>query len=186
MQTRGDLPVLFTPLAIAVCFISSYALFYLITDPTQFGIYRPRHDWLYVHVFSGIVAMLLCPIQFWLGVNRRSTTVHRVLGIIYVTAVGVGAITAFYLAWHTDFGWVFGLGFAMMAFAWISSTGLATIAICRRCVEQHREWITRSYVLTFSFVTFRVVDVALEMAKAGTIMERKPRRVGWRGRCRFW
>ena len=89
------------------------------------------------------------------------------------TAVAVSGTAAFYLAAHTDFGWVFGLGLASMASAWMISTTLATIAICLRRVEQHREWMIRSYVVTFGFVTFRILESILDMAKIGTILERK-------------
>jgi hypothetical protein len=99
--------------------------------------------------------------------------VHRSLGVLYVIGVVTCATTAFYLALHTDFGWVFGLSFASMACAWVISTSLAVIAICRRSVVQHREWMIRSYVLTFGFVTFRILDGILEMTQAGTIVERK-------------
>jgi hypothetical protein len=173
MRTRGDFPVLFAPLVIVVCFLSSYALPYLIADPAQFGIYRPRYHWLYAHVVSGSLALLLGPVQIWLGMNRLHKVIHRMLGIAYVVAVSAGATTAFYLAWRTDFGWVFGLGFATMAFAWIGCTAMAMLAISWHCIEQHREWVTRSYVLTSAFVTFRMIDSILEMMNAGNILERK-------------
>jgi hypothetical protein len=86
--------------------------------------------------------------------------------------VGTGTAAAFYLAFHTDFGWVFGMGMTAMAVAWIITTALATISICRSMVEQHREWMIRSYVVAFSFVTFRVLTTLFEMVRAGTLVER--------------
>ena len=65
-----------------------------------------------------------------------------------------------------------GVGFASMASAWIITTAFATIAICLHQVEQHREWMIRSYVVTFAFVTFRFLDGALETARIGTMVER--------------
>jgi hypothetical protein len=172
MRARGNIVVLGLPTVIALCFLYSFALMYLTADPGQFGIYRQRHDWLYAHVLAGTVALLSGPVQLWLGLNRRTAIAHRILGVLYVVAVGVGGTAAFYLAFHTDFGWVFGLGFTSMASAWVITTALATIAICLHRVEQHREWMIRSYVITFSFVTFRILEWALEIAKAGTIVER--------------
>jgi hypothetical protein len=172
MRLRGNIVVLTVPTFVALWFVIAYALMYLTPDPAQFGIYRPRHDWLFVHVITGTIALLIGPTQLWLGLNRWTAFVHRILGITYVAGVSVSAVAAFYLAAHTDFGMVFGLGFGTMASAWLITTTLATIAICLRRVEQHREWMIRSYVITFAFVTFRALQAGLEIAKVGTMVER--------------
>ena len=172
MRQRGNLPVLVVPLAIGLCFVSSYALTYLTADPSQYGIYKPRQDWLYFHILAGVIALLTGPVQLWLGLNRRTAVPHRVLGVVYVFTVVMSAGASFYLAAHTDFGWVFALGFGSMALVWIVTTGLATVAISLRRVEQHREWMIRSYVVTFAFVTFRILDTIFETAKFGTMVER--------------
>jgi hypothetical protein len=39
-------------------------------------------------------------------------------------------------------------------------------------VEQHREWMVRSYAVTFGFVTFRVVYAILDIMEFGTMVER--------------
>jgi hypothetical protein len=181
MRQRGNILVLGAPTVIALWFIYGFALMYLTTDPGQFGIYWPRHQWLYAHVAAGIVAILSGPIQLWLGLNRHTAIFHQILGIIYVVSVGVSGTCAFYLAKHNDFGWVFGLGFGTMAFVWMISTAIATIAICLRSVEQHREWVIRSYVLTYGFVTFRLTYTVLDIAKKGNTVERMSAAVwlGW-------
>src|SRR5215470_13741500 len=158
MRRSGTIVVLGAPTVIALWFISGFALTYFTTEPAEFGIYWPRHQWLLAHVIAGIVALLLGPAQLWFGTNTITGMIHRILGVLYVTAVVVGGTAAFYLAVHTDFGWVFGMGF---------------IVICLHRAEQHREWMIRSYVVTFSFVTFRVLEVVLDSAKLGTIVERK-------------
>ena len=48
------------------------------------------------------------------------------------------------------------------------TTTLAVTAILRGLVEQHREWMIRSYTVTFAFVTFRALWTALQMAGIGT------------------
>jgi len=35
------------------------------------------------------------------------------------------------------------------------------VAIQRRALEQHREWMIRSYTVTFAFVTFRLIERTL-------------------------
>ena len=42
----------------------------------------------------------------------------------------------------------------------VVTTGLAFAAIRSSLVEQRREWMIRSYVVTFAFVTFRIGGVS--------------------------
>jgi uncharacterized membrane protein YozB (DUF420 family) len=35
---------------------------------------------------------------------------------------------------------------------------MALVSIYRRNIEQHRDWMLRSYTVTFAFVTFRLID----------------------------
>jgi len=53
-----------------------------------------------------------------------------------------------------------GLGFALaaMATAWVTTTGVAYYAILKRRIQIHKEWMARAYVVTFSFVTFRLFN----------------------------
>ena len=163
--------VLFAPTVVALWFINSYAVPYLTVERERFGIYWARHDWLFVHIVAGMVALLLGPLQFWLGLNRKAPILHRVVGVGYTLGVAVSGTTAFYLARHTDFGWVFRIGMTGMALAWVVSTAMALMAIGYHMVEQHREWMIRSYVLTFGFVTFRVFLQICQVAGVGKTLE---------------
>jgi hypothetical protein len=47
--------------------------------------------------------------------------------------------------------------------------GVAALAIRRRDVFQHREWMMRSYAITFAFVTFRFgADILTSQGVSGT------------------
>jgi hypothetical protein len=94
------------------------------------------------------------------------------MGCLYILAVAVGAASAYYLAAHNDFSWVFGVGLGSMATAWLLTTGLAAVSIVLRQVEQHREWMIRSYTVTFGFVIFRAIYEVLDMTELGTMVER--------------
>ncbi len=172
MTDRSRSLLFFTLTAVALWFLSNFALSYLTTDSTSFGIYWPRHKWVYAHIIGGMAALLLGPAQLLLGLNRTNVLMHQILGGMYVFGVAIGGTAGLYLAIHTDFGWMFGISFAAMACAWLVSTMLATIAICRRFVQQHHEWMIRSYVVTFGFVTFRILVFAFDVTKTGTMVER--------------
>jgi hypothetical protein len=140
-------------------------------DADRFGIYLPRREWLFAHIIGGTIALLLGPVQLWTGIGRQSMRLHRILGIGYVVGVAVGVVPGFYLAFKTDFGWVVSMGLVMMSTAWTLSTSLAVFAIVRRLIDQHREWMIRSYVVTFSFVTFRLLNNTFQILDLGTTVE---------------
>jgi Predicted membrane protein (DUF2306) len=47
------------------------------------------------------------------------------------------------------------LRIGLLAFAWITTASMAYISVMRGRILQHKEWMIRSYVVTFAFVTFR-------------------------------
>ena len=130
-------------------------------DEGQFRQYWPMRGWLLTHIAMGMVALLTGPVQLWLGLSDRYPGLHKNLGFVYMAAVTLGAAAGYYLAFNTSGGIVFGSGLVGLATAWLITTGLAFLAIKRHLYEQHKEWMIRSYVVTFGFVTFRAVDVLL-------------------------
>jgi hypothetical protein len=81
---------------------------------------------------------------------------HHVLGKIYAAAVLIGSLAGFYLAVTIPGHLPYRTGLFMLDVAWVLTTGMALYAIRTRCIEQHREWMLRSYTVTFSFVTYRL------------------------------
>jgi hypothetical protein len=157
---------------VAIVFVVAVALPYFNPAAQQWNRYWPRRWWLLVHISTGMVALLSGPVQVWLGFAARRVGLHRRLGVVYVSSVTVSAASAYYLAFHTDFGVVFGAGLACLATAWLLTTGLAIFAITRNLYEQHKEWMIRSYVVTTAFITFRLFFNALGYIGVGTRLER--------------
>lgn len=169
---RATKIVLSAATIIALWYVTTSVMKYLHVSRETYGLFWPRHEWLFAHVVAGTIAVVFGPVQFWLGLKREQQALHRVLGVTYVTCTGIGAISALYLAFHTVYGWIFGAGLAAMALAWIITTGVATLAICRGMASLHRQWMVRSYLITFGFVLFRLTTDILEMSNVGTMAER--------------
>jgi hypothetical protein len=148
------------------------ALPYLRFDPAQFGPFWARRYGLLVHIFGGSIALLVGPLQLWLGATRRRLGWHRRLGIVYVSGVAVGVLGAFYLALTTPAGRIYAWGLFSLGVAWTITTAMAYVAVRRRALDQHREWMIRSYVVTLAFVLFRALVVALGALDMGTLNER--------------
>jgi uncharacterized membrane protein len=155
----------------ALGFFVDRALPYLLLDPQVMARYAAERAWLLIHVASGSLALLIGPLQLWLGIHRRAMRLHRRLGMAYAASVAIGSCAAFYLASQTMGGWVFATGITGLGAAWIVTTAMAIVAIRRGLIEQHREWAIRSYVVTFAFVTFRVAWSVMEAAQIGTLRE---------------
>ena len=158
-------------MAVAVGFVAIFAIRYFTLNPEVFRFYWPRRGWLLLHIAGGMIALLTGPGQLWLGLNRKRLSLHRRLGVAYMTSVGFSSLAAFYLAAHTDLGWVFGTGLTGLAVAWLVTTGLAFVAVRRGLIPQHQEWMIRSYVVTFAFVTFRIFAGILQATGVGTLPE---------------
>ncbi len=130
-----------------------------------------REPWVFAHVLGGSIALVIGPVQIWYGLKRRRLRLHRLLGFAYLATVGLGCVAAFYLAFTTEISWVFGMGLGGLAVAWVITTGMAFIAIKKRLIIQHQEWMIRSYVTTFGFVTFRVMVGIFQVTGVGTLFE---------------
>jgi hypothetical protein len=137
----------------------------------QIALYSGREGWLFMHIGGGMIALLTGPGQLWLGQRRRRLDIHRKLGLVYMGSIAVSVTAAFYLATHTTLGWVFGAGLMGLAVAWIVTTGLAFVAIRRGLLQQHQEWMVRSYVVTFGFVFFRILVGIVQAAGVGSLQE---------------
>jgi uncharacterized membrane protein len=157
---------------VALLYAHSFALPYLLPSDATFGIFESRREWLTLHVLCGTLALFLGPVQFWLALTDYSRRWHRILGVAYIMCVAGSSTAAISLASATDFGWVFKTGMMTLAFVWIVTTALAVTAICRSQIQQHKEWMIRSYVVTFSFVFFEAIMQVFDFAKIGNTTER--------------
>jgi len=166
---RAIIGLLSLAMLLALAFFGAAALPYLIRPTYNAELYADKRIPLMLHIIGGTVALLTGPIQLWLGLTDRRMDLHRKMGMAYMTAVGASAIGAFYLATHPSGGyWVFGAGLAGLGVAWLTTTGLAFLAIKRSLIADHKEWMIRSYVVTFGFVLFRIGYTALGALKIGS------------------
>jgi uncharacterized membrane protein YozB (DUF420 family) len=162
-----QLAVLAAILAVVTVFVVKYPFRYYLnyneaafTDPDHGAPnYWSMRAWLLMHITGGTVAALTGPFQFWTGLRTRYVQVHRWMGRIFLSGVAVGSIGAFRLAIVTTQGWAFGVGLVALVMAWSSSAAMAYYAIRKGRVQIHKEWMIRTYVVTFAFVLQRVIQV---------------------------
>lgn len=160
----------------AARFVLKDAFPYFGLSEEVFGRYWEVKWTLIGHISSGIVALLIGPFQFSKAFRTKYVKVHRLLGKTYLTAIVIGTICSTYLAWTSGLAvhWTWALSLQMLALAWICTATMAFIAIKRKHVLQHKEWMMRSYVVTFAFVTFRWINELQVVQELGKFVERGP------------
>ena len=151
--------ILWVSLGLTVLFVFLTSELLLVTDYPMYHAYRlqviaDRHL-LVPHTLAGTFALLIGPINFSSRSRRRHLRLHRALGYIYVVSVFVGSYTGIALAAGRP-----GLpGTSMQAAAWMVCTTAAFITARNRQITQHRQWMARSYAVTFTFVSSRVLNL---------------------------
>jgi uncharacterized membrane protein len=118
--------------------------------------YWPRRAGLLFHLAGGLTAIVAGLVQIWLGLTNRVSQLHRVLGKVYGAGVLIGSIGGFYLAFTIPESLAYKSGLFTLNIAWLVTTGMAIYAIRTRRIQQHRDWMIRSYTVTFAFVTYRL------------------------------
>jgi len=151
--------VLWISLGLTTLFVFITSELLLVTDYPMYHAYRLQvivdRQLLIPHTLCGVIALLAGPVQFSSRIRGRYLKFHRVLGRIYVIAVFIGAFTGIALAAGRP-----GLpGTTMQGAAWIVCTTAALITVRNRQIAQHRQWMARSYAVTFTFVSSRVLNL---------------------------
>ncbi len=151
--------MLWISLGVTTLFVFITSEVFLAVDYPMYHAYRlqviaDRHL-LIPHSLAGTIALLAGPIQFSTRFRQRHLQFHRVLGRLYVVSVFVGSFTGIALAAGLP-GFP---GTSMQAAAWMVCTTAAFLTARNRHIAVHRQWMARSYAVTFTFVSSRVLNL---------------------------
>ena len=156
----------------ATAFLVHSATRILVFTEASYRLFWPNRYWLLVHFAAGSIALVCGLLQFSARLRERYRAAHRWTGRLYLTSVAVGVTSACYMSFHAVLGWTLGVATFFLGVAWVVTTGMAWAAILRRRVSIHREWMIRSYVVTFAFVFFRALFASPLFVGSGTLEER--------------
>jgi uncharacterized membrane protein len=129
------------------------------TDPV-WQHYQPFKWWLLPHGICAACALLLGPMQFSDRLRIKYAKLHRVVGRFYVAGVFIGAPMGLYIQYFQErMGSPRGFTIATVAdaFIWSATTAIALYFILKGKVQQHRQWMTRSFAVALVFLEVRVV-----------------------------
>ena len=90
------------------------------------------------------------PLQFSERLRRKYLTVHKVIGYLYTTGCYLGAPLGIYIQWFIERlggSRSFTIATVMDAGIWIFATTMALYLIRAGKMQQHRQWMIRSFAL---------------------------------------
>lgn len=122
--------------------------------------YEPFKWKLLPHGLAGACALLLGPMQFSDRLRQSFAKLHRVVGRFYIAGVFVAAPFGAYIQYFQERMGAprsFSIAGVVDATLWMLTTGIALAFILNGKVQQHRQWMTRSFAVAIVFLEVRVI-----------------------------
>jgi uncharacterized membrane protein len=122
--------------------------------------YQSFKWWLLPHGLAGACALLLGPFQFSELLRQRYLRLHRVMGWIYVCGATILAPLGAYIQYFQErMGETRSFTMAAVADAALLmlTTAIALWFVLRGKIQQHRQWMTRSYAVALVFLEVRLI-----------------------------
>jgi uncharacterized membrane protein len=130
--------------------------------------FAPIPVWIMLHGIPGVIAMMLGVLQFSNRLRSRYLHVHRILGRIYVASVFIAA--------PASLGVSFNIGPPTLHMAdiiqssgWMFTTAVALYCVRSGKIQQHREWMMRSYPYAMVFLCVRATFAIPAIQKLGEV-----------------
>ncbi|MCF6326285.1 MAG: DUF2306 domain-containing protein [Devosiaceae bacterium] len=123
-----------------------------------------RNTAFLAHISASPIALFIGALQFFPKMRAKNPTRHRWMGRIYAISILVGGVSGIFLAIGAVGGPIASAGFGLLAITWIFTTGQAVRLAMAGNFKEHREWMIRSFALTFAAVTLRLLLVGFMVA----------------------
>jgi hypothetical protein len=151
---------LWSVMGLATISVTFYSEIPLLSQPQERAQLHALRWILIPHAFAGLFALLSGPFQFSNRLRRRRPDIHRLLGLLYVGAVLVATPLAILSTAYSHYPKAnyFQTAIGIQGAAWIITTVIAVVAALGRRFALHREWMIRSYAVTFTFIATRVLQ----------------------------
>jgi uncharacterized membrane protein len=130
--------------------------------------YSPIRLLLMIHGIPGAAALILGVFQFSTRLRQRHLQLHRIMGRIYVGSVFIAAPLGMAVSLSLPPATLFTASM-MHAIGWIlpTATGLYCVRIGN--IQQHREWMMRSYPFAMVFIVARAVNQIPAIDRMGEV-----------------
>lgn len=131
---------------------------------SQRAVYEAHVVGLMIHIGAMFIALALGPFQFLRSLRNRHLRLHRLTGKLYIAGALIGGVGGLYMSFFSIADAWSGIGFGLLAIGVLITTSRAYFSIREGKVQEHREWMTRSFALILAAVTLRIYIPILEGA----------------------
>jgi uncharacterized membrane protein len=112
----------------------------------------------YSHIFSSIILIPIGAIQFCNYIRLKFAALHKNLGYLYVVIILlISGPSGFYLSIYANGNIIAKSGFIVLSLLWLIFTIYAIYSIFKKDLNNHRTFMIRSYALTLSAITLRIL-----------------------------
>lgn len=151
-------------LLIALAVVTTLPIFWANVIPMIIGSAWVQHNAhvpvLLIHVWGGLAMLVFGALNLYVGITRRWFRYHRYFGFAYLGLGSVGAVAALVvsaIAPHKPSSLYIATG--TLSIFWLLFAAMAWRAARNGRYDTHREWVIRSYVLTWTFVGCRLAGI---------------------------
>jgi len=130
--------------------------------------YAPIPWLMLAHGVPGALALFLGVFQFSSRLRRRYLQLHRVMGRIYVGSVAISAPVAIVVSISLPIP-TLTMASVIQAVGWLMTTATALYCVRTGRIQQHREWMMRSYPFAAMFVVVRVILAIPAIERTGPL-----------------
>lgn len=142
--------------------LSAAPIWGLVAVPVLSGVAAPAHAhhfaYVFAHAAGGTLMLFVGALALYVGWTKRGLRFHKLIGYTYLIGGALGAGMGLHLSIaqpHPLPGLAIATG--ALALAWLAVAAMAWRAAFNKRFDTHREWMARSYVLTWTFVFCRIV-----------------------------
>jgi len=130
----------------------------------------PFQLWLLPHGLAAACALFLGPFQFSERLRRKYVMLHKTFGYLYITGCYIGAPLGIYIQRFEEklgtYSHSFTIATALDAGLWMFATTMALIMIRTKRMQQHRQWMIRSFACALIFLEVRAIMTFFQLPEA--------------------
>jgi hypothetical protein len=143
--------------------VTSITIWWKFAWPVLSGVSLTSHEGhiavIITHTLGGTFMLGAGGLALYVGWTKRWRKWHKVIGYSYIGAGSLGALTALALSImfdHTPLS--LGVSTGTLSVVWLAFAGMALRAALNKRFDSHREWVIRSYVVSWTFVGCRLAQ----------------------------
>lgn len=111
------------------------------------------------HAIGGTFMLGAGALALYVGWTKRWRSWHKIIGYLYLGGGSLGAVTALVLSiWLSHTPRSIGVSTGTLSVVWLAFAAMALRAARNHRFDSHREWVIRSYVVSWTFVGCRIAQ----------------------------